>query len=65
MAFLYDKLIEEFGKRAISKIEIPNYVSDNLKSGYGQREYQIEAFQRFILFYNEEYQGKPARDNMT
>ena len=59
MAFLYDKLIEEFGKRAISKIEIPNYVSDNLKSGYGQREYQIEAFQRFILFYNEEYQGKP------
>ena len=59
MAFLYDKLIEEFGKRAISKIEIPNYISDNLKSGYGEREYQIEAFQRFILFYNEEYQGKP------
>ena len=31
MAYLYDTLIEEFGKRAITKIEIPNYISDNLK----------------------------------
>jgi len=61
MAFLYDKLIEEFGKRAVSKIEIPNYISDNLKPTYGQREYQIEAFQRFILFYNEDYIGKPRK----
>lgn len=59
MAFLYDKLIEEFGKRAISKIEIPSCISDNLKPGFGQREYQIEAFQRFLLFYNEDYVGKP------
>lgn len=59
MAYLYDKLIEEFGKRAISKIEIPNCITDNLKPGFGQREYQIEAFQRFLLFYNEEYSGKP------
>lgn len=61
MAFLYDKLIEEFGKRAVSKVEIPNYISDNLKPSYGQREYQIEAFQRFILFYNEDYTGKPRK----
>lgn len=59
MAYLYDKLIEEFGKRAISKIEIPNCITDNLKPGFGQREYQIEAFQRFLLFYNEDYSGKP------
>ena len=61
MAFLYDKLIAEFGNRAISKTEIPNYLSDNLKQGYGERAYQIEAFQRFILFYNEDYEGKPRR----
>lgn len=58
MTYLYDKLIEEFGKRAISKVEIPSSISDNLKPGFGQRPYQIEAFQRFLLFYNEEYSGK-------
>ena len=61
MAFLYDKLTDEFGKRGISRIEIPNYISDNLKPSYGQREYQIEAFQRFILFYTEDYTGKPRK----
>ena len=61
MAYLYDTLIEEFGKRAITKIEIPNYISDNLKPGYGEREYQKEAFQRFILFYNEDFEGKPRK----
>ena len=61
MAHLYDTLIEEFGKRAITKIEIPNYISDNLKPGYGEREYQKEAFQRFILFYNEDFEGKPRK----
>ena len=59
MAYLYDKLIEEFGKRAISKVEIPSSISDNLKPSFGQRPYQIEAFQRFLLFYNEDYLGKP------
>ena len=61
MAFLYDKLIEFHGRNTISKTVIPNYLSDNLKSGYGERAYQIEAFQRFILFYNEDYEGKPRR----
>ena len=59
MAYLYDTLIEEFGKRAITKIEIPNYISDNLKPGYGERDYQKEAFQRFILFYNEDFKVNP------
>jgi type III restriction enzyme len=59
MAYLYDTLKENFGKIAISKIEIPNYISDNLKPSYGERAYQKEAFQRFILFYNEDFEGKP------
>ncbi len=61
MAYLYDTLIEEFGKRAITKVEIPNYITDNLKPGYGERDYQKEAFQRFILFYNEDFEGKPRK----
>ena len=59
MSFLYDILSVEFGKRVISRVEIPNYVSDNLKPGFGKRPYQIESFQRFILCYNEEFIGKP------
>jgi len=59
MSFLYDILLNEFGKREISRVEIPNYISDNLKPGFGKRPYQIESFQRFILCYNEEFIGKP------
>ncbi|MEZ4910970.1 MAG: DEAD/DEAH box helicase family protein [Saprospiraceae bacterium] len=61
MAFLYEKLIQEFGKRAISQVIVPNHVTDNLKPGFGQRPYQIEAFQRFILCDSEHFEGKPKR----
>ncbi|WP_343703205.1 DEAD/DEAH box helicase family protein [Chitinophaga sp.] len=61
MAFLYDILLQEFGKRAIAQVAIPNHITDNLKSGFGRRPYQIEAFQRFILCQSEEFAGKPRR----
>jgi type III restriction enzyme len=61
MAFLYDKLIQEFGKRAIAQVTVPNHITDNLKPGFGQRPYQIEAFQRFILCDSEDFEGKPKR----
>lgn len=61
MAFLYDILVQEFGKRAIAQVEVPNHILDNLKPGFGQRPYQIEAFQRFILCYSEDFEGKPKR----
>jgi type III restriction enzyme len=61
MAFLYDKLLQEFGKRAIAQVAVPNHITDNLKPGFGQRPYQIEAFQRFILCDSEDFEGKPKR----
>lgn len=61
MAFLYDILLQEFGKRAISQVIVPNHITDNLKPGFGQRPYQLEAFQRFILCYSEEFDGKPRK----
>ncbi len=61
MAFLYDILLQEFGKRAISQVTVPNHITDNLKPGFGQRPYQIEAFQRFILCDSENFEGKPKR----
>lgn len=59
--FLYDTLLQEFGKREIAGVEVPNYVLDNIKPGFGKRAYQTEAFQRFILFYNEVFEGKQRK----
>ncbi|PQA95262.1 type III deoxyribonuclease [Chryseobacterium shigense] len=59
MAFLYDTLLQEFGKRAISQVTVPTHLSDNLK--FGQRPYQQEAFQRFILCHSENFAGKPNK----
>lgn len=61
MAFLFDILLQEFGKRAIAQVTVPNHITDNLKPGFGQRPYQIEAFQRFILCDSEDFEGKPKR----
>ena len=61
MAFLYEKLLEEFGKRAIAQTVVPNYILDNLKSGFGQRPYQIESFQRYILCHTEDFEGRPNK----
>ncbi len=61
MAFLYDILLQEFGKRAIAQVTVPNHITDNLRPGFGQRPYQIEAFQRFILCDSEDFEGKPKR----
>lgn len=61
MDYLYDTLVREFGKRELARTEVPSTILDNLKPGYGKRPYQIEAFQRFILCYHEDFDGKPAK----
>jgi type III restriction enzyme len=38
VAFLYEKLLEEFGKRAIAQTVVPTYILDNLKPILGQRK---------------------------
>ena len=35
MSFLYDTLVQEFGKREIARVPVLNYITDNLKPGYG------------------------------
>jgi type III restriction enzyme len=61
MAFLHEIFNNQFDKRALAQVELPNWISDNLKPGFGQRPYQIEAFQRFILCDSEDFEGKPKR----
>lgn len=61
MSFLYDTLVQEFGKREIARVPVPNYITDNLKPSFGQRPYQIESFQRYILCHTEDFEGRPKK----
>lgn len=54
--FLYDTILKECGKKVIQNTPIPGCISDNLKNTI--RPYQKEAFQRFLTFYNEDFEGK-------
>ena len=59
--FLYDLILEEFGKRTIHNTEIPKYLTDNLNATFELREYQKEAFVRFLLCFENDFpgEGKP------
>ena len=59
MAFLYDTLIKEFGKRELARTEVPTSISKNIK--YDIRPYQEESFKRFMLCYNEDFDAKPNK----
>lgn len=56
--FLYDKLFEEFGRRYIESIEVPKSITENLNRRFELRPYQTEAFQRFLCYYNDEFDFK-------
>ncbi len=55
--FLYDLILEEFGKRTIQNTEIPTYLTDNLNPTFELREYQKEAFVRFLLCFENNFPG--------
>ncbi|PKD45288.1 DEAD/DEAH box helicase family protein [Rhodohalobacter barkolensis] len=61
MPFLYDTIIREFGKREIERTEVPKIILDNLRPKFSPRPYQVEAFRRFVLCYNEDFKGKPYK----
>jgi type III restriction enzyme len=57
--YLYQRLVEEFGRKAIDKTEIPQFIFSNLRAGYGERAYQQTAFKYFLNYWNESFEGKP------
>jgi len=61
MSFLYETVKGYFGERTIKQTPVPNFITDNLKPGFGQRPYQIESFQRYILCHNEDFEGRPKK----
>lgn len=58
--FLYDTLLEEFGRRTIQDTEIPDCLNDNLNPVFELRPYQEEAFARFFLCFEEDFEGKES-----
>ena len=56
--FLYETIIEEFGRRTLQATEIPNYLTENLNPAFELRPYQKDAFARFHLCFHEEFEGK-------
>ena len=56
--FLYETILEEFGRRTIQDTEIPDYLKDNLNPKFELRSYQEEAFARFFLCVEEDFDGK-------
>lgn len=58
MAFLYTIFDNPFARKALETVDLPNYITDNLK--YRVRPYQTEAFKRYIYADNEDFEGKPS-----
>lgn len=53
--FLYQQIELEFGRRYIREIDIPKHLTDNLNPEFALRPYQEEAFQRFICYFEKEF----------
>ncbi len=56
--YLYDRLLEEFGKRPLAQIELPASLKDNLNPKYELRPYQVDAFQRFLCYFKNDFEFK-------
>ena len=61
MAFLHEIFNNPFAKKALAQVVIPNWISDNLKTGFGERPYQIEAFRRYLYTEQGDFEGKPRK----
>lgn len=59
MAFLHEIFNNPFAKRALAQVDVPNWITDNLK--FSQRPYQIDAFKRYIYLDQDELEEKPNK----
>lgn len=56
--YLYKTLETEFGKRNIESVEVPTLIMGNLNQSLPIRPYQKKAFQYFLNYWNETFEGK-------
>lgn len=66
MANLQEKLESEFGRRYISRLELPDYFDTSLSPSRKLRPYQEECFRYFLTYMNpdNEFEGKQARPHL-
>jgi len=60
---LYELLQLELGKKNIEKTELPNCISGNLNPAFPMRPYQQKAFQIFLNYWQEAFDGKPRQNH--
>ena len=56
--FLHETVLEEFGRRTLRETEVAVSIKDNLNPTFELREYQKEAFVRFILCFENDFEEK-------
>lgn len=61
---LQSRLQIELGKQLIEKTEMPEYFGTSLNPLMPLRPYQKEAFQYFINFMEQDFDGKPSRPQL-
>ncbi|MDD2960845.1 MAG: DEAD/DEAH box helicase family protein [Muribaculaceae bacterium] len=61
---LQSTLREEFGRKTIERTEMPEYFGTSLNPFMPLRPYQKEAFQYFINFWENDYEGKPLKPHL-
>ncbi len=59
---LYELLQLELGKKNIEKTELPNCITGNLNPTFPMRPYQQKAFQFFLNYWQEAFDGKPRQN---
>ncbi len=66
MANLQEKLESEFGRRYITRLELPDYFETSLNSTRKLRPYQEECFRYFLTYMNPEndFDGKQTRPHL-
>lgn len=60
---LHQTLIEELGKRAIERTEIPAAITSNLNQAFTIRPYQTRTLQFFLNYWQESFDGKPRHNH--
>lgn len=60
---LHQALIEEFGKKTIENTDVPAIITDNLNPVFTIRPYQTRAFQFFLNYWQEAFEGKPRQNH--
>jgi len=62
--FLQEILLSEFGKRGIEATNVPSVITSNLNQNFQIRPYQERAFQYFINYWNDDFEGKPDKHQL-